>query len=64
MTPEQKQWIDGASYTELLHRWRFASTGDPMFQDDTGKYFAEVMFAKRKQVGDAGHVAASKEVGW
>ena len=61
MTLEQKAWIDGASYAELLKRWRFAPSGDEMFQGDTGEYYKRVMFAKRDAC-DA--VAVSKAVGW
>lgn len=61
---ETKAWIDGASYESLLRRWRNAPVGDPMFQGVTGKYYADVMTAKRAEVGNAAHVAASKSVGW
>ncbi len=62
MSPEQKAWIDGASYEDLLRRWRFAPAGDPMFQGETGTYYQDVMARKRKEVGDAGAVAASKAI--
>ena len=64
MTPETKAWIDNASYEDLLRKWRFASTGDPLLQGDAGKHFQEVMKRKRAEVGDEGHVRASKEIGW
>lgn len=63
MTPEQKKWIDEASYVDLLQKWRFAPVGDPMFQGDTGDYYSKVMFEKRAKEGDGG-VSASKMVGW
>ena len=28
---ELLDWIDGASYEQLLRRWRFAPAGDPFF---------------------------------
>jgi hypothetical protein len=59
-----KSWIDGASYKELLHRWRHAPTGDPMFQGETGGYYANVMREKRAQMSDAQAAGASKKVGW
>ena len=31
MTDEQKRWIDNASYEELLRKWRFTPSGDPIF---------------------------------
>jgi len=64
MTPAQKWWIDTADYESLLSKWRFAAVGDPMFQGDTGTYYAEVMYRKRAEVGNAAHVAASKSIGW
>ena len=64
MTDELKRWIDGASYEELLSRWRFAPVGSPLFAGDTGDYYSEVMAAKRKEVGNDEHVRASKSIGW
>ena len=64
MTPEQKQWIDGASYEELLAKWRFLPSGSPWFEGETGDYFGQVLAAKRAEVGEAAHVAASKNIGW
>lgn len=64
MTVEQmKQWIDTASYEELLRKWRFAPVGDPFFQGDVGEYYTQVMQKKRQEVGDAEHVRASKYIG-
>lgn len=60
----QKEWIDNASYEQLLSRWRFAPVGDPMFQGETGKYYEEIMSIKRKKIGDAAHTRASKNIGW
>lgn len=59
MTPEQKKWIDEASYYDLLERWRFAPIGDPMFQGAVGEYYATVMKEKR-EADPAGAVATSK----
>ena len=64
-TEEQmKTWIDNASYTTLLQRWRFAPSGDPFFQGEMGDYYKEAMTRKKEEVGSAGHVAASKLIGW
>ena len=63
MTPEQKKWIDEASYEDLLRKWRFASVGEPMFQGDTGKYYSKVMNEQRS-ADPGGHVRASKSIGW
>lgn len=61
---EMKAWIDGASYEELLRRWRFAPSGSLLFQGEIGKYYEEVMRKKRNEIGDAAAVRASKIVGW
>ncbi len=64
MTPDQKAWIDGVSYEDLLWKWRFAEFGDPLLQGETGKYYAKVFFAMREEVGPAEHTRVSKKVGW
>jgi len=61
---QRKKWIDNATYEELLSRWRFAPAGSPWFQGEIGEYYAKVMEEKRKEVGDAAHVRASKKIGW
>ena len=63
MRPEDKQWIDEASYEELLRIWRFAVIGDPRMQGDTGTYLAETM-ARKRNADPAAAVYASKRVGW
>lgn len=61
---EMKKQIDGMSYEELLSNWRNVPVGSPFFQGDVGTYYSEVVAAKRKEVGNAAHVAASKSIGW
>lgn len=61
---EMKKQIDERSYEELLGKWRFAPAGSPWFQGEVGKYYSKVMAEKRKAVGNAAHVAASKSIGW
>ena len=63
MTPEQKKWIDEATYEDLLRRNRFAPIGDPMFRGDTGDYYSKVMNEKRA-ANPGEHVRASKAIGW
>lgn len=63
MTAQQKEWIDSASYTQLLSRWRTAPSGDSIFQGDSGQYYSETMKKKREEVGPAAHTAASKAIG-
>lgn len=64
MTPEQRAWIDGASYEELLYKHRHEPTGSPWFIGETGIHFEATLLDKRAAVGVDGHVAASKSVGW
>lgn len=63
MSPKQKEWIDNATYRALLDRWRNAPVGDLIFQGDTGDYYSKVM-KERRALDPAGHVAASKSIGW
>ena len=62
LTKEQKEWIDNASYEQLLRKWRFAAVGDPMFSGDTFEHYDLVMREKRS-ADPAGHVRASKAIG-
>lgn len=63
MTPEDKKWIDSASYEDLLRRWRTTAVTDPVFFNDTGEYYKKVLAEKRAKVGNAEHVRASKAIG-
>lgn len=58
-----REWIDKASLFALLSKWRFAPSGDPLLQGETGEYFFKVMVAKRT-ADPAAWVRASKAVGW
>ena len=64
MDESMKNWIDDASYEDLLSKWRFAPVGSPYFQGEIGKYYTKVMAEKRSQVGNTEHVKASKSIGW
>ena len=61
MSDEIKKTIDNMSYTAMLQKWRFAPSGDTMFQGDIGDYFSKVMFEKKSKVD---HVQVSKNIGW
>jgi hypothetical protein len=60
----EKDWIDNATYEQLLYRLRFSPAGDEMFVGDTGRYFSEVMKAKGVEIGHESRVQASKRIGW
>jgi len=64
MHEEIKRQIDNMSYKSMLLLWRTAPIGHPMFQGEIGEYYSKVMNKKRKEVGNAAHVAASKSIGW
>jgi hypothetical protein len=65
MTPAQmKAWIDGASYQQLLSKWRFEPVGSPWFRDEIGDYYTAAMKRKREATPQAEQVAASKALGW
>lgn len=64
MADELREWIDKATYHQLLERWRCAPVGDPIFQGEIGEYYAEVMKTRRAQVGNAEHVRISKQIGF
>ncbi len=64
MTPEQKQRIDSMDYYALLTLWRFASTGDPIFQGEAGEYYAKVIAQKRNALPEGEASEISKAIGW
>lgn len=61
---EMRAWIDQADYEALLRRWRLAPTGSPFFAGEVGQYYEARLAAKRREVGAAEHVRASKSIGW
>jgi len=61
---QMKEWIDKASYEQLLKKWRFEPPGSPWFQGEVGEHYAKVMSRKKQEIGVDAAVAASKEVGW
>jgi hypothetical protein len=63
LTAENKAKIDAMSYHELLLQWRFAPSGDPWFQGETGTYWQERMKALRA-ADPTVHVTESKRLGW
>lgn len=61
---EMKDWIDTATYTQLLAKWRHASAGSPWFRGEIGDYYKRVMAKKQSEASYGEKVKASKEVGW
>ena len=64
ISKNMKDWIDNASYEELLSKWRFAPVGDPFFQGEIGNYYSKKMAEKRKKIDINEHVKISKSIGW
>jgi hypothetical protein len=64
MRKEHKEWIDNASYDQLLSKWRHAPLGDPFFMDDTGEYYSRIMGEKKIRLSHSEQVGASKRIGW
>lgn len=64
LTDDLKKQIDGMSYGALLSQWRFAPVGAPMFQGESGNYYAKRMNEMREKRGPEEHSATSKDIGW
>ena len=64
LTEENKKHIDSLSYEQLLSHWRFAPSGDPWFQGETGDYWSSILNKKKEEIGvdEAAHI--SKDIGW
>lgn len=60
---EMKDWIDNATYEQLLRKWRFASIRDPLFKGQMGTYFSKKMREKEKAIGKESADAIGKMVG-
>lgn len=62
---DYREWIDRASFEELLRRWRFAPMGDDhIFQGEIGKYYGEVMSKRRAELPEGEAVRISKSIGF
>lgn len=64
MIQADKDWIDKASYEDMLRKNRFAPVGDRMFTGDTGNYFMQVMAEKRDSLNPGQKAEISKRIGW
>ena len=61
---EMKMWIDGATYEQLLRRWRDAPLGEQIFVGEMGSYYARALFDKKAALPTSEAVQVSKRVGW
>ena len=64
MDEKIKKQIDEMDYESMLRLWRFASVGHPMFQGETGDYYARSMREKSEKISDSERISASKSIGW
>lgn len=44
-----KEWIDSASYEELLSKWKKADIGDPYTQGEVGEYFEQALILRKAE---------------
>jgi len=64
MNQHIKDWINNATYEELLEKRRFEPVGSPYFCGLTGEYYILKMKEKRAEIGDVEACLASKRIGW
>jgi len=57
-------WIDNATYSQLLKRWRHAPSGDHMFVGEVGDYYATNMANKKRLLSNEQQVQISKNIGF
>ena len=60
----EREWIDNASYEELLSRWRNAPFEDTIFTGDLGAHYKETMRVKGDKAGIDERIRVSKKIGW
>lgn len=64
MTIQQmKDWINNASYRDLLYKWRFARAGDPFFTIPEVSDLYEKRMAEFREKNSAECIRASKAIG-
>lgn len=61
---DMKRWVDGASYEQLLGKWRFEPSGSPWFEGEMGEYYQAAMLQRSRETSDEAKVRASKALGW
>jgi len=59
-----RNWIDKATYGQLMWRWRRASASDWMLKGDTGEYFLHRMLELKREVGLEEHARLSASIPW
>ena len=64
LTVEVIKTIEKMSYEQMLKKHRFAPSGDPMFEGDSGWLFSKNMEIKKMELSHDERVRISKKVGW
>ena len=65
LTAARKEWLDNATYEQLLERIRFAPVGDPMFQPGEWHDYFKARWKKVEgETGIGERIRASKNIGW
>lgn len=59
---EMREWINAASYEQLLAKWRFEPVGSPWFQGRVGRHFEKVMAMRRAGTPFEERIAISKRL--
>ncbi len=61
---EMINWINKASYKDMLIRNRFSPSSDNIFQGEMGTHFFKVMNQKKNKLTNSEAVSISKNIGW
>lgn len=61
---QRRAWIDGASYKELLTKWRHETVPSPWFTGSLGVYFHHALINARDKIGAEEAARISKEIGF
>jgi len=56
--------IDSMDYYEMLKLQRFGSSENPIFHEESGKYFSEQLQVKKNMLPHSEQVDISKRIGW
>jgi hypothetical protein len=64
MSDLERDWIDTASYEELLTKLRQEPIGSKWLNGDVGNHLAFTLSVKRRQLTETERVAICKRVKW
>lgn len=64
MTDREKlDWINQASFEDLLRKWRFAPAGDPFLKGHIGDHFNKIYCQRRNSLDPGEFTRISKKIG-